>query len=170
MTAEVIIEADPWRGLEIGGLAARAVDAALADRGLDPADWEVAVLACDDARIAELNAGFRGKNAPTNVLSWPSEERGAANAGDKPETPEGARELGDIALAFETCFDEAAAAGKPLEDHLTHLIVHGTLHLLGYDHSRDADGDLMESVEIAILAKLGLPNPYAEERRDWPDT
>ena len=69
-------------------------------------------------------------------------------------------DLGDIALGFETCAREADEAGKPLEDHVSHLIVHGLLHLLGYDHQHDSDADLMEATEIAILAKLGVPNPY----------
>ena len=114
----------------------------------------------NDARIAELNSTFRGKSNATNVLSWPSEERGAHIAGTAPEPPSGDPELGDIALAFETCQKEAIEQGKSAEQHYLHLIVHGVLHLLGYDHEREGDGDLMESVEIAILAELGVSDPY----------
>lgn len=160
MTVEVIIEDDRWSGERLEALAGKAVGATLSHLGLDADDWDVVILACDDARIAELNGAFRDKAGPTNVLSWPSEERGAAREGEAPEGPEGDPELGDIALSFDTCAREAAEAGKPLMHHATHLVVHGTLHLLGYDHLRDGDADLMESTETAILYKLGVPDPY----------
>ena len=104
--------------------------------------------------IAVLNAAFRDKEAATNVLSWPSAERSPGTP--LTDTPE----LGDIAMAYETCVREAEAGGISLEFHTLHLLVHGTLHLLGYDHEEDADADLMEATETAILAKLGVPNPY----------
>lgn len=161
MVVEVIIEDERWAEAGIEALARRAIDAALAHLGLDPGDWEVAVLGCDDDRIAALNADFRGKPRPTNVLSWPSEERGATDEGARPRPPSGDPGLGDIALAFETCTDEATASGRSFGEHAVHLLVHGCLHLLGYDHVRDGDGDLMEATETAILAKLGVPDPYA---------
>ncbi len=160
MTVDVVIEDERWDSAQLPLLAERAVAATLAHSGLSPEAWEVVVLGCDDARIAELNAGFRGKAQATNVLSWPSDERGAAEEGAVPEAPDGDPELGDIALAFETCSREAEIGGKPLADHAMHLIIHGTLHLLGYDHVREGDGDLMEAAEIAILGKLGVPDPY----------
>ncbi len=127
---------------------------------------EISVLACDDAQITILNADFRGKPKATNVLSWPSEERAAMSPGGLPrpiETgPDGLYELGDIAISYDTCASEAVAAGKPLEDHLTHLIIHATLHLLGYDHESEADARLMEGLEVKILGKLGLDDPYRE--------
>lgn len=153
------MEDDRWMSVAMPDLAARAVDAALLQCGLDPTQWEVTLLACNDARIKTLNADFRGKPQPTNVLSWPSEER-AANPGEIPDPPSGDRELGDIALAYDTCAAEASSGNKPLNDHVTHLVVHGVLHLLGYDHQNDSDADLMETMEIAILGKLGLSNPY----------
>lgn len=161
MGVDVIIEDERWDRAGLEPLAERAVAAALSHLGLEPADWDIAVLGCDDDRIAALNADFRGKPKPTNVLSWPSEERGAKDEGAPPEPPVGDPELGDIAIAFETCEREAADAGRPLADHAIHLVVHGCLHLLGYDHVRDRDGDLMETTETAILAKLGVPDPYA---------
>lgn len=163
-TVEVSTDSELWDGVDLETLAADAVAATLAHLGLEPSEFEVSLLATDDAQIAELNGDFRGKRQPTNVLSWPSEERGAATPGDAPTPPDpdspfGA-ELGDLALAFETCAREAAEAEKPLTDHLTHLIVHGTLHLLGYDHETDADAALMEGLEIDILAALNVANPY----------
>jgi probable rRNA maturation factor len=123
------------------------------------------LMGCDDSRIAALNADFRGKPQPTNVLSWPSEERGAAAPGDAPDLPEAGtaedpEELGDLAIAYETCAREAAEQGKPMADHVTHLVIHGLLHCLGYDHVDDADAAVMEGLEVGILAKLGLSDPY----------
>ena len=161
---DVIIEAEAWQAVPLEALAERAAAATLARLGLDDGPWEIALLACDDARIAALNADFRGKPQPTNVLSWPSAERGAAVPGETPLAPDPADpELGDIALAFETCHRESGEAGRPLENHASHLIVHGILHLLGYDHDRDADAHLMEELEVEILGTLGISNPYATE-------
>lgn len=160
MSVDVVIEDARWDAAGLEDLSERAVSGVLAELGLAAADWSVVVMGCDDARISELNAGFRRKDAATNVLSWPSEERGATVEGAVPDPPDGDLELGDIAIAYDTCAREAAAGNKSLSDHAMHLIVHGTLHLLGYDHIRDGDGDLMEAVEIAILGKLGVANPY----------
>ena len=162
VTVDAVIEDERWADAGLEPLALRATDAVLGHLGLDAALWEIALLACDDARIATLNAEFRGKVSPTNVLSWPSFDLAAGSAGSRPERPDPAMgpELGDIALAFETCAREAAEADIPLENHIAHLIVHGTLHLLGYDHIRDEDADLMERIEAEILATMGIPNPY----------
>jgi probable rRNA maturation factor len=160
MGVDVIIESDHWVATDLAVLAEKAVSATLEHLSMGASASEVAILATDDVSIAKLNQDFRGKGQPTNVLSWPSEERGAANPGEKPAAPSKNSELGDIALGFETCAREAIASGKPLENHLLHLVVHGTLHLLGYDHQRELDADLMETTEIAILVKLGVPNPY----------
>lgn len=162
VSVDTIVEDDRWQAAGLEALAARAAEATLAHLGLDPAEWEIAVLGCDDARIAALNEDFRDKAGPTNVLSWPSEERGAEVDGAVPEPPESGPdpELGDIAIAYDTCAKEAEAAGRPMQDHVTHLIVHGLLHLLGYDHVRDKDATLMERTEVEILGKLGLPDPY----------
>lgn len=162
MSVDVVAEDPRWQALDIDALAARAADAVLDRLGLEPSVYEIAVLACDDARIAALNADFRAKPAPTNVLSWPSDERAAAVAGEMPAPPDPVMdaELGDIAIAYDTCAREAEAAGKPLADHCLHLLVHGTLHLLGFDHERDLDATLMEGLETEILGKMGLDDPY----------
>ena len=160
MAVDVVIEDARWSETGLESLAERAVGATLSFLSMDPGRWEIVVLGCDDARIAELNATFREKPAPTNVLSWPSEDRAPQSPGMRPEPPQGDPELGDIALAWETCVREAAEAARPVENHVLHLIVHGTLHLLGYDHIDDSDARLMESSEIAILETLGVPDPY----------
>lgn len=106
---------------------------------------EVSVMLCDDSSIQQLNHDFRGMDTPTNVLSFPS------------DTP---NYLGDIAISRETVAREAAAQGKPFTHHLSHMVVHGLLHLLGYDHENEGEAEDMESLEISILAKLGVDNPY----------
>ncbi|MFP4273527.1 MAG: rRNA maturation RNase YbeY [Paracoccaceae bacterium] len=161
VTVEVLLEDGRWQALGLERLATSATEAALSHLGLDPAAWEVSVMGCDDMRIAALNADFRGKPQPTNVLSWPSEERGAAAPGARPGPPDPREpELGDIAIAYETCLREATEQGKPVPDHVTHLLVHAVLHLLGYDHLRDPDATLMEGLETEILGKLGVSDPY----------
>lgn len=161
---DVVIEDERWLTLGLPDLALRAAVATLAALGLSPDGFSICVMGCDDAGIAELNGDFRGKAKATNVLSWPSRERGAATAGAAPDLPipgpvDDPEFLGDIAISYDTCAAEAVE--KPIADHVTHLVIHGILHLLGYDHIRDADGDLMEALEIRILAGLGLPDPYA---------
>lgn len=157
MIVDVVYEDDRWAALGLEALAETACAATLARLGI--AGAEIALLACDDDRIAALNTEFRDKPTPTNVLSWPSEERGADQPGGDPYPPAD-MELGDIAIAYDTCAREAAEAGKPMVDHVTHLVVHGTLHLLGYDHIDDKDAALMEGLETEILGKMGLADPY----------
>lgn len=144
-------------GLET--LAGHAVTAALEWHGRG---GEVVVLGCDDARIAALNADFRGKPRATNVLSWPSVEHAPRAPGQPPRLPDTV-ELGDIAISYDTCLAEAGAQGKPLADHVSHLLVHATLHLLGYDHEDDADAETMEAAERSILAGLNILDPYQEK-------
>ena len=162
MTVDCVVEDVRWA--EIDALALTASNAVLDRLGLKPSAFEISVLACGDARIAALNEGFRGKPQPTNVLSWPSDERAATIDGEMPIPPQVGpdSELGDIAIAYDTCAAEAAAAGKPMREHTLHLLVHGTLHLLGFDHERDRDATLMEGLETEILGKLGISDPYRE--------
>ncbi|SMP33291.1 rRNA maturation RNase YbeY [Shimia sagamensis] len=165
MLTDTIFEDDRWNSVAFESLAETAAQAVLGHLCLETAAFEIAVLACDDARIAELNADFRDKDKATNVLSWPSEERGVDMDGDTPDLPEQSfpsmpEELGDIAISYDTCAREAVEAGKSMADHVMHLMVHGTLHLLGYDHVRDKDATLMEGLEATILGKLGLSDPY----------
>lgn len=160
---EVILEDDRWEAAGLEPLAERAARAALAGVGRDPDRHEIALLACSDARIAGLNADFRGKPKPTNVLSWPDFD------GPVPEPDgDGTGErlfLGDIAIAYDTCAREAEEGGIAFSDHVTHLVVHGVLHLLGHDHEDDAEADAMETLETIVLASMGVPNPYLPQER-----
>lgn len=163
---DCVIEDARWEAFGLEALAGRACAAALDHLGTGTAGYLVVVMGCDDARIAALNADFRGKPKPTNVLSWPSEDRGPEAEGAEPDLPEAGdaddpAELGDIALAWETCAAEAADQGKTMEAHVTHLVVHGLLHCLGYDHLTEPDAAVMEGHEVAILASLGLSDPYS---------
>ncbi len=149
------VEAGDWLSEAVlDGLVEPAAAAAFAEIGTT---WsgrsELSVVFSDDAAIRKLNAGWRGKDRPTNVLSFPAFP--TSRGGPLPPM------LGDIVLAAETVKREAALEGKPIENHITHLVVHGLLHLLGYDHETDAEAEEMEAVERAALARLAIPDPYA---------
>ena len=166
MEIDVLIEDARWKALELERLAVMAAGATLEHLGVDGMAAELSVLACDDAKITELNGDFREKPSATNVLSWPAKDLAADMAGDPPRSPtpdfDGTIPLGDIAIAYETCVREAEELGKPVVEHVTHLIVHGVLHLLGYDHIRDPDATLMQGIEADILGKLGYNDPYSD--------
>ena len=120
---------------------------------------EVAVKLSDDAEVQSLNANYRGKDKPTNVLSFPMVQPDLLQSLENSD--DGEALLGDIILARETCAAEAAEKDISLHQHATHLMVHGTLHLLGYNHENEADAERMEDLEVKALASLGLPNPYS---------
>jgi probable rRNA maturation factor len=164
----VTIGAARWRAVldDAPAVCRQAVRAALSHAAAVPwlARAEVGVLLADDRAIRRLNARHRGIDRATNVLAFPlldlADGRPAAGAAPGPA---GAVLLGDIALACETVRAEAARAGKPVGEHLCHLVVHGTLHLLGFDHQDDAGAQRMEDLERAVLAALHLPDPYAAD-------
>jgi probable rRNA maturation factor len=146
---DVLIEGGDWPP-ESEAIVLRAANAALA--ALGEAGARVSVLLTDDASVQKLNAQFRAKDKPTNVLSFPS-----------PEIPgDPAPLLGDLALAGETCAREALEESKSLHDHLSHLVVHGVLHLCGYDHETSEEAEEMEALEREILATLTIADPYAD--------
>lgn len=157
LTVEIAVEGGDWPD-DLERLARQAIEAGLAAAGWE-LRAEVSILAADDARIAGLNSRFREKARPTNVLSWPAVERSP----DDPQPAGGAPFLGDIALADGVIREEAAARGLAFGDHATHLIVHGLLHLLGYDHQHPQEAELMETIERKALAALGMDDPYAAE-------
>ena len=115
---------------------------------------EITLTLTDDLAVQALNKAHRGKDKPTNVLSFPAYDP------NDPHVPGEVIHLGDIVLAYETITHEAMEQNKSFEDHLTHLIVHGSLHLLGYDHEDDTEAQVMEALEIKILSTLGIKNPY----------
>ena len=147
------VEADGWRetvpGLE--DVICMAATAAMTASQRSIGEAELSVLLTNDDRMAELNENWRGKPGPTNVLSFPGELDGPGPA-----------LLGDIAIAFETVWGEARDARISVSNHLSHLVVHGTLHLLGYDHESDPEAEAMERMETEILASLGIADPYAD--------
>ncbi|MCW0198436.1 rRNA maturation RNase YbeY [Sphingopyxis sp.] len=157
-------EASPWP--DALDWEARAAEAAAAALALTP--WagladaaplvEVAVRLTDDAEVHALNRDFRGKDKPTNVLSFPQVQADLLDT--LSNSDDGEILLGDIVLARETCAREAAEKEISIADHATHLIVHGTLHLVGYDHMDDASAAAMEALEVKALASLGIANPY----------
>jgi probable rRNA maturation factor len=154
---DIRTDAPAWEGAAAAAslVAVRAAaEAALADLAPGPGTWELSILLTDDEAIAALNRDWRGKEGPTNVLSFPSDDD--APAADGPPAL-----LGDVIVAHATLVREAEAAGIPFADHLRHLVVHGVLHLLGYDHENDVEAEEMESRETEILAGLGVPDPYA---------
>tara|TARA_R110000868_G_scaffold69764_5_gene205236 strand:- start:3728 stop:4246 length:519 start_codon:yes stop_codon:yes gene_type:complete len=161
---DTVIEDDRWHTAGLASLAERAALATLTHLGIDVGAHEICVMGCDDARIARLNTEFRDKPTPTNVLSWPAEDLAAQEDGAPPFAPDSDdpmdSELGDIAISYDTCAREAKESGLPFADHVTHLVVHGILHLLGYDHVRDGDAELMERKEVEILGNLGIGDPY----------
>ena len=159
MSVDLIVEAGDWAVLPLEELATDVLSLVARTQNLE--NPTLSILACDDTRIAELNTEFRGKPVPTNVLSWPvvEIERDARGQPEAMDFEDG--ELGDIAIAFETCSREAETQSKSLEAHVTHLILHGTLHLLGYDHETDQDATVMEKLETELLAKLGYDDPYS---------
>ena len=145
---DIVIESPLWaRGRGIKTMLRRAVGeaACVTARG-----GELAIVLIDDAAIRVLNRNWLRKDEPTNVLSFPTRQRFA----------DGPDHLGDIVIAYQTSAREAKAEHKPFGHHLAHLAVHGFLHLVGYDHETDAQAETMEDLEIAALARIGVPNPY----------
>ena len=166
MMLEVAIEADPewdsstrWEALVREAAEAAIAESAFPQLASSTRAVELSVRLANDPQVQALNARWRGKDKPTNVLSFPQlepDELGSV-ADDGPELL-----LGDLVLAHGVCAREAQEKAIPLEDHAAHLVVHGTLHLLGHDHIDDASAENMESREVRALARLGLADPYQE--------
>lgn len=155
---EIQATAPQWRGLR--GAAAIAHRAALAALAAAPARrrrGEICVMLADSRTLRRLNRAWRGKDKPTNVLSFPTGDDGGRHRRRGAGAPV---LLGDVAIAYQVLAAEAAAQGKSRAHHLTHLVVHGVLHLLGHDHEIDAEAERMEALEVRILRRLGVDDPY----------
>lgn len=150
---EVEVEAGDWTDAvdDVEAVVERAALAVLGDKA-----GGVVILLTDDETVRDLNDRFRGKDRPTNVLSFPAADMPGANP----------QPLGDIVLAYGVCATEAEEQSKTLRNHLTHLVVHGLLHLLGRDHEVDADAEAMEAEERTLLATLGVADPYTHPHDD----
>ena len=156
---EVLVVAACWRDEpDAEAVIQGAIAAAAETVDQDVGEAELAVMLTDDAGIRTLNLNWRGVDKATNVLSFPALQPSRPSAADD-DAP---RMLGDIAIAYQTMRKEADEEQKPFEHHLSHLAVHGFLHLIGYDHDKDDDAEAMETLEQEILAQLGIPNPYAD--------
>jgi probable rRNA maturation factor len=155
VSLDISVPSSLWRGLpRARAIARETIAAAATESGAVFEGAAVSLCLADDVVLRTLNSRWRGIDKPTNVLSFPS-----ATAGDLGD----ATMLGDIALAYETLAREAENLGLPLADHYRHLIAHGFLHLIGYDHETDAEAERMEALETRILARLGAADPYARE-------
>ncbi len=156
MTVAIAVEDEAWNAIPgLEHLTRATVAAAFAVTGVEEAGFDASILFADDAAMAALNGKWRGKAHATNVLSFPAE--------DMPLPDGEARPLGDIILASGVVAREAAQQGKSLPDHTTHLIIHGLLHLLGYDHQDDGEAREMEGLETEILKGLGISDPYERQ-------
>lgn len=155
VSVDILVEAGDWpEEAELGRLAGAALGALTAELDLRPAEpVELSIVFSDDAQVRVLNAEWRGKDSATNVLSFPAFPD--ASATSLPPM------LGDIILAAETVGREAALEGRPLAHHITHLVVHGFLHLIGHDHQDEDEAEEMEALERRVLARLAIPDPYA---------
>jgi probable rRNA maturation factor len=152
LSIDITVEHDAWSSLvDLEAIVERAAAAALASGDVAvTTDTELSVVFCDDTFIQALNRDWRGKDRPTNVLSFPADPTARAIT------------LGDIVIAYETTAREASSEGRALRDHVTHLVVHGVFHLLGYDHETDSEAEVMEKLEVRALMALGIASPYED--------
>ena len=161
---EFINESKKWGKKKSVVIANQAVNSTLVHLNLDPDKFEIAILACDNEKIQELNTNFRGINKNTNILSWPEKDLSPKVSGTMPMKPEPINRepmfLGNLAISFEFIVKEAEKLNKDFYNHLYHLISHGTLHLLGFVHELELDAKIMENKEREILSKVGIVDPY----------
>src|SRR4051812_21867615 len=159
---EVLVVAECWQTEpDAEAVIHRAITAAAEIADADVGEAELAVMLTDDTGIRTLNNNWRGIDKPTNVLSFPALQP----TGDSRADDDAPRMLGDIAIAYETTRREADDEQKPFDHHLSHLAIHGFLHLISYDHEKDQEAETMEALETEILMRLGIPDPYADRDR-----
>lgn len=156
---DIVVAASEWNSVDdLEGLTNRCIAVSLGNCLLALApECEISVTYCDDAAITQLNAKWRGKNAPTNVLSFPT-----------PGLLEEKQLLGDIIIAYQTVTREAREFGRPIMNYIGHMLIHGVLHLVGYDHETDVEAETMENLERLIALKMDLGDPYEREDEMHP--
>ena len=167
MELHVLIEEKKWQEINLKKILLRVVEPALSFlSNLEP-NYEIALLASNDKSISKLNLKYRNMGSATNILSWPEYNLKNVLPGKMPEKlPVSGHDnckisLGNLAVAYETCKSEANSIGISLENHMSHLLLHGFLHLVGFDHHNDLDAELMEGIEVKLLGGLGISNPYS---------
>ena len=156
---EVLVEDKRWEQINLQEIAELACTAVLDLSTNSTTTLGVALLACCDERIRELNSKFRGQQSATNVLSWPANREYSESLKLDPSEPS---HLGDMALAWETCTAESTSLRRSFDSHVSHLIVHACLHLLGFRHDSDKEAEEMQVAEVKVLATIGIPSPYSE--------
>jgi probable rRNA maturation factor len=161
VSLDVSVPSSLWRRLPRARMIARETIAAAAESGGPSEGGEVGLCLADDAALQALNLRWRGLDKPTNVLSFPAAIDAVVDRVGRARRAR--RHVGDIALAYETLAREAEDLGVPLVDHYRHLLAHGFLHLIGYDHETDAEAERMEALETRILTRFGVGDPYARE-------
>ena len=149
---------DEWDDIDIETICRRCAESLVEASPEGYREGEVSLLLTSDEEVRQLNRDWRGKDKPTNVLSFPAEDFPIPDGMPAP--------LGEIALAYETCAREAAEKGTSISNHTSHLLVHGILHLMGYDHQTDEEAEEMENLERALLARIGIGDPYEGDASD----
>ena len=158
-----LVESPDWDGTDIKQLAETAALATLNTAGESAIDYQISVLACDDDRIADLNARFRNQPQVTDILSWPSVDSFSLAAGEQADEIPTTKFLGDLAISWTCCRRDADLAGRNFDDHVTYLLVHGVLHLLGFRHNDGNSAKKMEEIEARVLATLSVNHPYTPQ-------
>ena len=165
--ANIVRKDDRWKKLPLKKMAVTSLNLIVADVLQKNNDFEISILATNDPEVINLNNNFRGYNSPTNILSWPERRYERKKPGLFPQPvskshiySDGLNFLGNLAISFDRCSIEAAEGNLAFEDHLYHLLIHGCLHLVGFDHENELDAELMEDIEKKLLSKLGIENPY----------
>ena len=167
MKTYVMIDDKRWVGVPLEEIAKSALKLLVDNSLVKKSNFEVSILAGNDSEIKKLNKNFRGRNTSTNIISWPEYNLQPKHPGHSPKqfdkstlASEETIFLGNLAISFERCSSEAEKKDISFADHLLHLLLHGYLHLLGFDHQNELDATLMEDIEIRLLSRIGIKNPY----------
>tara|TARA_S200000501_G_scaffold344014_1_gene355420 strand:+ start:285 stop:806 length:522 start_codon:yes stop_codon:yes gene_type:complete len=166
MELHVLIEERRWLEINLRKILSGVIKSVLSFLNNCESNYEISLLASNDKNISELNKKYRNVRSATNILSWPEYSLKNLLPGKMPKTlpvpgnGNSTISLGNLAIAYETCKKEAKINGISLESHMSHILLHGFLHLVGFDHHNDLDAELMEGIEVSLLSSLGIPNPY----------